>query len=174
MRSRRGGGSTGTFWAHERWGLDEPPDIVTFSKKMQTGGYYTRPEFRPKEGYRIFNTWMGDPGKMIQLQAFLDTVEEERLLENTKITGEYLLAGLEELQENRPGTFSRARGVGTYCAVDLPTPAKRDQLVASLRMYGVECAGSGDVTLRLRPALIFRPRHASEFLGILEHAASRL
>ena len=169
-----GGGSTGTFWAHERWGLDEPPDIVTFSKKMQTGGYYTRPEFRPKEGYRIFNTWMGDPGKMIQLQAFLDTVEEERLLENTKITGEYLLAGLEELQENRPGTFSRARGVGTYCAVDLPTPAKRDQLVASLRMYGVECAGSGDVTLRLRPALIFRPRHASEFLGILEHAASRL
>lgn len=46
-----GGGSTGTFWAHEN-----PPDMVTFSKKMQTGGYYAKPEFRPTEGYRIFNT----------------------------------------------------------------------------------------------------------------------
>mmetsp|Transcript_25415 Transcript_25415/g.57322 ORF Transcript_25415/g.57322 Transcript_25415/m.57322 type:complete len:508 (-) Transcript_25415:200-1723(-) len=169
-----GGGSTGTFWAHERWGLEDPPDIVTFSKKMQTGGYYARPEFRPAEGYRIFNTWMGDPSKMVQLQAFLDTVEEDGLLENTRITGEYLLSGLEELQENRPDTFSRARGVGTYCAVDLPTQETRDRLVTSLRGRGVECAGCGDVTLRLRPALIFRPRHAAEFLDILEHAARQL
>ena len=27
-------GVTGTFWAHEQWGLDEAPDFVTFAKKM--------------------------------------------------------------------------------------------------------------------------------------------
>ena len=29
--------SSGTFWAHEQWGLDDAPDIVTFAKKMQVG-----------------------------------------------------------------------------------------------------------------------------------------
>jgi 4-aminobutyrate aminotransferase / (S)-3-amino-2-methylpropionate transaminase len=27
--------TSGTFWAHEQWGLDDAPDIVTFAKKMQ-------------------------------------------------------------------------------------------------------------------------------------------
>jgi 4-aminobutyrate aminotransferase/(S)-3-amino-2-methylpropionate transaminase len=30
-----GVGPTGRMWAHEAWGLASPPDIVTFSKKMQ-------------------------------------------------------------------------------------------------------------------------------------------
>ena len=169
-----GGGSTGTFWAHEKWGLENPPDIVTFSKKLQTGGYYTKPEFRPKEGYRIFNTWMGDPSKMIQLQAYLDAMENEHMLENTNITGRYLLNGLNELQNQFPHLLSRVRGVGTFCAFDLPTASSRDALVGLLRNSGVECAGSGEVTLRLRPALIFQPKHAAEFLDILEHCIKQL
>lgn len=169
-----GGGSTGTFWAHEQWKLENPPDIVTFSKKMQTGGYYTKPEFRPKEGYRIFNTWMGDPSKIIQLEAYLDTVEKDALLENTCITGDYLLSGLETLQGQYPNVLSRARGAGTYCAIDLPTSQDRDSLISLLRHNGVECAGSGDVTLRLRPALIFQPRHAAEFLNLLEQSIQHL
>lgn len=35
-----GGGPTGKFWAHEHFNLETPPDIVTFSKKMQLGGYF--------------------------------------------------------------------------------------------------------------------------------------
>ena len=58
---------------------------------MQTGGFYTKSKFRPKEGYRIFNTWMVDPSKMIQLEAYLQTVERDSLLKNTRITGEDLL-----------------------------------------------------------------------------------
>ena len=33
-----GVGATGKFWAHEHWNMDEPPDMVTFSKKAQTAG----------------------------------------------------------------------------------------------------------------------------------------
>ena len=29
-----GVGVTGTFWCHEQWNLDSPPDFVTFAKKM--------------------------------------------------------------------------------------------------------------------------------------------
>lgn len=35
-----GGGATGKMWCHEHFDLDGPPDIVTFSKKMQLGGYF--------------------------------------------------------------------------------------------------------------------------------------
>lgn len=35
-----GGGPTGKMWCHEHFNLETPPDIVTFSKKMQLGGYY--------------------------------------------------------------------------------------------------------------------------------------
>lgn len=42
-----GGGCTGKFWAHEHWGLDDPADVMTFSKKMMTGGFFHREEFRP-------------------------------------------------------------------------------------------------------------------------------
>jgi len=45
---------------------------MTFAKKLQTAGYFSTKEIRPKEGYRIFNTWMGDPSKMLMLQAMLD------------------------------------------------------------------------------------------------------
>ena len=62
-----GGGPTGKIWAHEHFELETAPDIVTFSKKMLTGGIYHKPEWRPKQGYRIFNTWVGDPCKYFSL-----------------------------------------------------------------------------------------------------------
>nr|MBE5725123.1 putative4-aminobutyrate aminotransferase, mitochondrial-like [Cucujiformia] len=56
-----GCGATGKMWCHEHFNLSTPPDIVTFSKKMQIGGYFHTAEMRPDQPYRIFNTWMGDP-----------------------------------------------------------------------------------------------------------------
>ncbi|KAG2455869.1 GABT protein, partial [Polypterus senegalus] len=42
-----GGGCTGKFWAHEHWGMDDPADVVSFSKKMLTGGYFHKDELTP-------------------------------------------------------------------------------------------------------------------------------
>lgn len=47
-----GVGATGSFWAHEKWQLDHPPDFVTFSKKMQAAGYYHAESTRPSLPYR--------------------------------------------------------------------------------------------------------------------------
>ncbi len=44
-----GGGATGRMWHHETWNLPSPPDIVTFSKKMLTGGFYFTDELMPTE-----------------------------------------------------------------------------------------------------------------------------
>ncbi len=41
-----GGGTTGEFWCHDHFNLEHPVDIVTYSKKMLVGGYFSLPEFR--------------------------------------------------------------------------------------------------------------------------------
>lgn len=41
-----GCGPTGKMWCHEYFNLDSPPDIVTFSKKMQLGGYFHTSDMR--------------------------------------------------------------------------------------------------------------------------------
>ena len=62
--------------------MEDPPDAVTFSKKMQVAGYYTKPDLVHELPYRIFNTWMGDPAKVLMLEAVLDCVEKDGLVEN--------------------------------------------------------------------------------------------
>lgn len=163
-----GGGGTGALWAHEAWDLPEPPDMVTFSKKMQLGGFFCREELAPLEPLRVFNTWLGDPLRGAQLEVILEVIERDRLLENTRVTGERLLAGLEELCRRYPGVVSGARARGTFAAVDFPDGARRDAALVELRNRGLEVGGSGDRTLRFRPALVFAPRHADEALDILE------
>lgn len=40
IQVQTGVGATGHWWAHDAWNLPTPPDLVTFSKKAITGGYY--------------------------------------------------------------------------------------------------------------------------------------
>lgn len=55
-----GFGATGKFWGHDHWQLSSPPDIVTFSKKAQTAGYFLSEKMlRPDRAYRQFNTYVG-------------------------------------------------------------------------------------------------------------------
>ena len=50
------------FRAHEQWGLSDPPDFVTFSKKMLIGGFYFRDGFLPKQvKHLLFTVWMFIP-----------------------------------------------------------------------------------------------------------------
>lgn len=169
-----GGGATGTLWAHEAFGLSEPPDIVTFSKKMQLGGYYCRDEFAPAEPFRIFNTFLGDPLRGAQLEVILEIIEKGRLLENVKATGAWLLTALEDLAIRYPALLSGARAQGTFAAIDAPDAATQARLLAALRARGLEVGGSGARSVRFRPALVLLPRHAAEAMSILEDAAKAL
>lgn len=163
-----GCGATGYMWAHEAWDLPESPDYVTFAKKMLIGGYYNRKGVRPKEAYRIFNTWMGDPVRLVLLEAVLGEIKQRNLIQNVRETGEVLLAGLKELQARYPSLLHSARGAGTFCAVDCPDAATRDKLIGKLRNKGFQTGGTGNTAIRFRPSLIFQPKHAHMFLDGFE------
>lgn len=169
-----GGGATGRFWGHEQWGLAEPPDLVTFSKKLQLGGYFCREEFMPAEPLRIFNTFLGDPLRAAQLAVIAEIIERDRLLENVGVTGAYLVQGLGELAARHAGVLSAARGQGTFAAVDVRDGVMRDRLLILLRQRGLEVGGSGECSIRFRPALVYAPRHAAETLGLLDDAVRGL
>ncbi|KAL8952445.1 MAG: hypothetical protein Q9222_001636 [Ikaeria aurantiellina] len=154
-----GVGATGKFWAHEHWNMVEPPDMVTFSKKAQTAGYYFgNPDLRPNKPYRQFNTWMGDPAKAILFRAIIQEIERMDLVENTAKTGEYMYAGLERLAERYPHEIQnlRGRGQGTFLAWDSP---KRDDFLRRAKTLGINIGGSGEKAVRLRPMLIFQKHH---------------
>jgi len=169
-----GGGPSGKFWLHEHFHLPEPADFVTFSKKMLTGGYYSLPEFRPQQGYRIFNTWMGEPSKVLLLEKVIEVIKRDRLLENVQASGRKLLDGLNDLSKRYPQHLNSVRGVGTFCAFDCSSVEKRDEIVAKLKEKGIQSGGCGDLSIRLRPALVFQPYHADIFLDRLDKVLKKL
>ncbi|EPQ11868.1 4-aminobutyrate aminotransferase, mitochondrial [Myotis brandtii] len=161
-----GGGCTGKFWAHEHWGLDDPADVMTFSKKMMTGGFFHREELRPNAPYRIFNTWLGDPCKNLLLAEVINVIKREDLLKNATHAGKALLTGLLDLQARYPQFISRVRGRGTFCSFDAPDEPTRNKLISIARSKGVVLGGCGDKSIRFRPTLVFRDHHAHLFLNI--------
>lgn len=163
-----GVGATGKFWAHEHWNLSEPPDMVTFSKKAQTAGYYFgNPALRPNKPYRQFNTWMGDPARAILFRAIINEIERLNLVENTAYVGDYLYSGLEQLAKQYPGQIQnlRGKGQGTFIAFDNP---KRDEFLVKAKAHGINIGGSGASAVRLRPMLIFQKHHADIFLDAVK------
>uniref|UniRef100_A0A2D3VLX7 4-aminobutyrate aminotransferase n=1 Tax=Ramularia collo-cygni TaxID=112498 RepID=A0A2D3VLX7_9PEZI len=163
-----GVGATGKFWAHDHWNLQDPPDMVTFSKKAQTAGYYFgNNELRPNKPYRQFNTWMGDPARAILFRAIIDEIARLNLVENTAETGAYLYGGLENLAKKYPGEINnlRGKGQGTFIAWDSP---RRDEVLKKAKNVGINVGGSGERAVRLRPMLIFQKKHADIFLEAME------
>lgn len=154
-----GVGATGKFWAHEHWGLTDPPDMVTFSKKAQTAGYYFgRDDLRPNKPYRQFNTWMGDPARAILFRAIIREIERLNLVQHTAVMGGYLYDEMAALQKRYPNQMAnlRGKGQGTFLAFDSP---RRDEVLKKAKGVGINIGGSGEAAVRLRPMLIFQKHH---------------
>ena len=50
-------------------------------------------------GPTVFNTWVGDPVRLVVLDAILDTVAEDNLCDNATQTGDYIQS---ELRVSQP------------------------------------------------------------------------
>lgn len=131
-----GGGPTGKLWAHEHFNLDSAPDVVTFSKKMQLGGYFHSTSLKPSQAYRVFNTWMGDPGKLVLLEAILNVIKRDSLLDDVNRVGAKLKSGLIQAQNDYPALLNSTRGRGTFLAINCASGELRDDIINRLRAKG--------------------------------------
>ncbi|CDR42761.1 CYFA0S10e01948g1_1 [Cyberlindnera fabianii] len=172
-----GVGATGSLWAHEHFNITPAPDLVTFSKKFQSAGYFFHdPEFIPNIAYRQFNTWCGDPAHMIIAGAIAKEVADNGLVAKAAEVGDYLYGKLFELSKKFPQHIQNLRGKGraTFIAWDLASSELRNTLLFKLKQNGVNCGGCAEVSVRLRPTLTFEKKHADIFLDVLEKVLADL
>ncbi|XP_015838699.1 4-aminobutyrate aminotransferase, mitochondrial-like [Tribolium castaneum] len=159
-----GGGASGKFWFHEHFDLETPPDVITFAKKFQLGGYFHSEELTPDVPYRIFNTWMGDPGKLMLLEVIIKVMREQNLLETVQKAGKRLKCGLHQFESEFPNLVYSVRGVGTLLAFDAKDENMRNEFMKKLLNKGVLVGNCGYKGIRFRPALTFDESHVDIFL----------
>jgi L-lysine 6-transaminase len=164
-----GMGLTGSMWAFQ--GLGFVPDIFTFGKKTQVCGFASNdrileePENVFNVSSRINSTWGGNLVDMVRCRKFLEIMEEEKLVENARTTGEFLLGKLVELGQEFPGRMTNIRGRGLFIAFDLPDGGTRgDVLACWLKKHHVMALASGERAIRLRPPLTLTKDEAA--LGV--------
>lgn len=166
-------GMTGKWWCHEHF---VQPDIMTFGKKMQVCGIVVSDRIDDVENHvfkvpsRINSTWGGNLTDMIRSKKYLEIIEEENLVENARVVGDYLLSKLNDLQSKFPDFISNARGRGLFCAVDVQDANYRKKLIQKIFDNGVVVLPSGEKSIRFRPSLIITNELIDEGMSVFEKA----
>lgn len=170
-----GVGATGKFWAHEHFNITPPPDMVTFSKKFQSAGYYFHdPEIIPNVSYRQFNTWCGDPARMILAGAIGHEVVKHDLAAKAAEVGDYLYGKLDTLfsKYSEHITDLRGKNRATFIAWSFKKPELRNKFLSDMKSVGINIGGCAEDSVRLRPTLVFEKKHADILVAGIEKILS--
>ncbi|MDE5782734.1 MAG: aminotransferase class III-fold pyridoxal phosphate-dependent enzyme [Prevotella sp.] len=162
-----GYGRSGKFFAHQWLGIK--PDIITVAKGIANGfpmsAVLISPEFTPVYG-QLGTTFGGNHLACSAALAVLDVMEQENLVENARVVGDYLMEKIRGLKNDK---IKEVRGCGLMIGIELYTAQKpvRQRLVYEQHVF-TGC--SGENVLRLLPPLTFTKDMADEFVERLQKA----
>ncbi len=172
-----GFGRTGRFWASEHF--DFVPDIIATAKGIASGlplsAIIARADVMDWTPGAHASTFGGNP---VSCAAALKTLElvQNGFMENARVQGERLAAGLRRLQEKSP-YIGDARGLGLMQAIEIIKPraskdtknkALRDRLVQRAFERGLLILGCGENSIRFCPPLMISSEQIDCALAILE------
>lgn len=172
-----GVGMTGKWWAHQHY---VQPDIISFGKKSQVCGILVGERVDEIDDNvfhtpsRINSTWGGNIVDMMRFKKYLEIIQEENLVDNAAVVGDYLLGRLTDMQQKYPALLSNARGKGLYSAIDLPNGEIRAKAIAKMFERNVIILGCGKQSMRFRPALNIKEIHIDEALDTMEAVLKEL
>jgi L-lysine 6-transaminase len=172
-----GMGLTGKGWCCEHFGV--LPDLLSFGKKAQVCGIMAGPRLdEVKDNVfrlpsRINSTWGGNFTDYVRSTHFLRIIEEEKLVESSRIKGELFQAELQALARNHP-VITAVRGRGLMLAFDLPNGALRDAFWKGSYELGLLVVRCGDRSIRLRPVLDVKDDAIEAALRIMDGECRRL
>jgi acetylornithine aminotransferase len=164
-----GYGRTGKFFSHDYAGIDA--DIYSMAKGMGNGfpvaGIMIAPYLKAKHGM-LGTTFGGNHLACAAALAVLEVMEEEKLMENAKSTGEFLMNALREIKD-----LKNLRGKGLMIGFDVSGELKdlRKDLLHHQQVFTGE---SKPNTVRLLPSLALRKKEAEEFLESLTEEINHL
>lgn len=183
-----GFGRTGShMWGHQRAGI--VPDIVTLGKPMgnghPVGGVIANVDLINtfRKAFRYFNTFGGNPVSCAAAMAVLDVLEDEKLQENARVTGEYARAGFSKLADKH-SLIGNIRGSGLFMGIEFvldrqtkePASDLTTRIINGMRERGVLMGKIGihQNTTKIRPPMPFSTEHADLMLSGLDDVLSRL
>ena len=156
-------GITGRMWAHEHFENCQP-DIISFGKKTQVCGILVGDRINEvennvfKKSSRINSTFGGSLTDMVRFKVILETIRDFSLLDNARDNGDYLLRRINDLENEFPAFIINSRGLGLFCAFDLPSSIERDKLIQEAYKNNLLILGCGIKSIRFRPHLtVSRP-----------------
>ena len=165
---------TGTFSAHEQYGLT--PDIMAVAKGIGAGfplGACLATEEAAKG--MVFgthgSTYGGNPLAMAVGMAVLDEVLGDGFLDHVKAMGSRLRSALEQLIPNHD-MFEDVRGMGLMLGVKLKDSHDARNFVAHLRdHHGLLTVSAGQNVVRILPPLVIDESHIAECIEKLSAGA---
>jgi 4-aminobutyrate aminotransferase-like enzyme len=159
------------------------PDIVTMGKPIGNGhplgAVVTTRSIADAfaNGMEYFNTFGGNPVSAAIGLAVLDVVDEERLQEHARVTGERLLAGLRELAD-RHLVIGDVRGMGLFVGIELvrdrdtrePDGDTASELANRAAERGVLLSTDGldHNVMKIKPPLVFSDSDADRLLSTVD------
>lgn len=160
-------GRTGKWLAHQWSGV--MPDVITLAKGLGGGVPIGAVAARgPAAGIlgpgSHGTTFGGGPLVSAAALATLNTLEEERLLENATSVGDYLKAGLSRELSGVAGV-SEVRGQGLMIGIELARPC--GELVGKALDAGLLINVTREKVIRLLPPLILSRQEADQIIEIL-------
>lgn len=162
-----GYGRSGKFFAHQ-W-LDIRPDMITCAKGIANGfpmgAVLISPDFAPVYG-QLGTTFGGNHLACAAALAVLDVMEQEKLVENARQVGEYLMERLKGLQQEQPHIVDvRGRGLMIGVELDIPYKEVRNRLLFQEHCF-TGCSGTN--VIRLLPPLSVSKEQADAFVEKLK------
>lgn len=162
-------GRTGKMFAYEHFGVK--PDIVTLAKGLAGGvpiGAFLATDkvasaFHPGDHGSTFG---GNPLACAASKAVLDTILEDKLLDNVNEVGAYLMDAIRSLGEKYPTIIRSVRGKGFMVGIEL-TREGREIVQACLDAKLIINCTAGNV-LRLVPSLTIGKQQVDEMITILD------
>src|SRR5271157_2032303 len=177
-----GFGRTGRKWfGIEQW--EVTPDIITAAKGLANGApvgaTFTRPEIAASFRGLQISTFGGNPVTCVAAKATLDLIEEDNLLENSYVVGNYFREGLEGLKEKH-SVIGDVRGKGLMQGIELvkdratkePAPQETGQLMEEARRAGL-LIGKGGLwgnVIRMSPPMNISKADVDEAIRLLDRA----
>ena len=177
-----GFGRLGThFWGFRKIGFT--PDIITIGKPM-ANGHPVAAVIAPRDtmyafrsAFRYFNTFAGNPVSCAAAMATLQVVQEEGLMENARVVGDYARDGLRDLA-GRHGCIGDVRGSGLFFGAEMvldratkaPATAFTKRVANGMRQRGVllNFLGIHYNVLKMRPPMVFSKGDADRMLEALD------
>jgi len=174
-----GMGRTGEWLCLQHW--DTLPDIVTFGKSFGNGFPVTamivKEEYSEAlEQISASSSYGGNPMACAAALASLEVIEEEDLLQNSRVVGDYLMRRMEKMQQDHP-IVGHVKGKGLLLGIELvkdkqskePFNKAGELVYQKAFAKGLAWIPAGHI-LRMSPPLIIDQHHAGVGLDIIEEA----